>query len=95
MEASLEEEQFLGGEGELDEEAVEKWLRRNKLLLAVGEGVVVAKSPTTKNVSSSDSSFDDNENDEWQKPCAEYGGRYPHQHIRSLHVRRDNDSSDA
>ena len=80
------------------EEAVDKWLRRLRVLQqqmpssssgGTGAGAT-ARWRGGGSVDGSGSSSDEggapDEGDEWQQPCDVCGRRYPHQHIRSMYA---------
>ena len=78
------------------EEAVDKWLRRLKVLhqqLPSSSGTAAGATARRRgggSVDGTDSGSEEggatDEGDDWQQPCDVCGRRYPHQHIRSMYA---------
>ena len=70
------------------DDAVVSWLKKRKCLVtsidSAGEQNLKQVLAGTSSIVSDESEEDDG--NEWQKPCEECGRRYPHQHIRSIYT---------
>jgi hypothetical protein len=81
--------EVFGAPEEVEEEAVDRWLRGKRMLCALGSSAAAAGAHAE---GSSDE--EQEEGGSAQHPCELCGRRYAHQHIRSVYMHRDDGSTD-